>query len=140
MGMVNASITIRNLNDTLKADMGFIKENNVRQITEEAVVDTGVATLVINEELRQKLGLDILDERPAMLANGQEEIVKIASFVQIQWKDRTFALQPAVVSSGREILLGAFPLEGMDLIVDPVRQELRGAHGDKIQYYLLKAS
>ena len=140
MGMVNASITIRNLDDTVKARIGFIKEDKVRQITEEAVVDTSAATLVINEELRQKLGLDILDERPAMLANGQEEIVKIASDVQIQWKDRTFALQPAVVSGGKEILLGAFPIEGMDLIVDPVRQELRGAHGDKIQYYLLKAS
>jgi len=35
-----------------------------------------------------------------------------------------------VVNSGR-ILLGAIPLEDMDLIVDPAKQELIGAHGDE---------
>jgi hypothetical protein len=29
-------------------------------------------------------------------------------------------------------LLGVIPLEFMDLIVDPVRQELVGAHGDEV--------
>jgi hypothetical protein len=28
--------------------------------------------------------------------------------------------------------LGAIPLEDMDLIVNPVKQELAGAHGDEI--------
>jgi hypothetical protein len=31
-----------------------------------------------------------------------------------------------------EVLLGALPLEDMDLIVDPARQEITGAHGDEI--------
>jgi hypothetical protein len=30
-----------------------------------------------------------------------------------------------------EALLGVIPLEDMDLIVDPVKQELVGRHGDK---------
>jgi hypothetical protein len=30
-----------------------------------------------------------------------------------------------------DVLLGALPLEGMDLIVDPLKQEVAGAHGDK---------
>jgi hypothetical protein len=29
-------------------------------------------------------------------------------------------------------VLGAIPLEDMDLIVDPKRQELIGAHGDEV--------
>jgi len=40
------------------------------------------------------------------------------------------ACQPWVVDSGRT-LLGAIPLENMDLIVDPAGQELIGAHGDE---------
>jgi hypothetical protein len=36
-----------------------------------------------------------------------------------------------VVSGDGKILLGAIPLEDMDLMVDPVRQELTGAHGDE---------
>jgi hypothetical protein len=38
--------------------------------------------------------------------------------------------QPWVVGSGR-ILLGAIPLENMDLIVDPAGQALVGAHGEE---------
>jgi hypothetical protein len=33
--------------------------------------------------------------------------------------------------------LGATPLEEMDLMVDPVRQELTGAHGDEVISMLL---
>jgi hypothetical protein len=32
----------------------------------------------------------------------------------------------------KKILLGAIPLEDMDLMVDPVNQKLTGVHGDKI--------
>jgi hypothetical protein len=31
-----------------------------------------------------------------------------------------------------EVLLGAIPLEGMDLMVDPVNQTLAGIHGDEV--------
>ena len=41
-----------------------------------------------------------------------------------------------MVSGGGEILLGALPLEDMDLIVDPTNQKLTGAHGDEILTYL----
>ncbi|MDR2746552.1 MAG: hypothetical protein LBB77_03815 [Treponema sp.] len=39
----------------------------------------------------------------------------------------------ALVDTGaEEVLLGAIPLEDMDLIVDPAGRELRGAHGDEV--------
>jgi hypothetical protein len=37
---------------------------------------------------------------------------------------------PPIPGDG-DILLGAIPLENMDLIVDPARQMLTGAHGDE---------
>jgi hypothetical protein len=37
-----------------------------------------------------------------------------------------------VLPGAEEVLLGAIPLEDMDLIVNPARQELTGAHGDEV--------
>jgi hypothetical protein len=36
-----------------------------------------------------------------------------------------------VIPDAKDILLGALPLEGMDLMVDPVNQRLTGVHGDQ---------
>jgi hypothetical protein len=36
-----------------------------------------------------------------------------------------------VIPDATGILLGALPLEGLDLYVDPVNQRLTGVHGDR---------
>jgi clan AA aspartic protease len=130
MGLVHAEITLKNLKDKMKAEEGYIKEPEVRQTTVKAVVDTGAMTLVINEQLRQKLGLEVVGEKPATLADNTKKTVQIAEAVEVHWKNRSMICQPWVVSAGR-ILLGAIPLENMDLIVDPCSQMLVGAHGDE---------
>ena len=52
--------------------------------------------------------------------------------MEVNWKDRSMVCQPLVIPGKGEVLLGAIPLEDMDLIVDPARQVLTGAHGDEI--------
>ena len=32
-----------------------------------------------------------------------------------------------------DVLMGAYPLEGLDLTVNPKRQEVAGAHGDTVR-------
>ena len=130
--MVYAEITLINVNDVTRAEVGFIKQSEIRQTTVTAMVDTGAATLVINEELRHQLGLRIQGERPVRLANNTRETVKVAEPVKVCWKNRDMVCQPWVVQSSLNILLGAIPLEDMDLIIDPAKQELTGAHGDEI--------
>jgi len=130
MGLVHAEITLKNIRDKIMAKEGYIKEPEVRQTTVKAVVDTGAMTLVINEQLRQKLGLGVVGEKPATLADNTKKTVQIAEAVEVHWKNRSMICQPWVVSAGR-ILLGAIPLENMDLIVDPGSQMLVGAHGDE---------
>ena len=132
MGMVYADITLKNVKDIMKAEEGFIEESKIRQATVEALVDTGSGTLVINDTLRQRLGLDIMGERMATLASNIRERVRIADTVEVHWKERSMTCRPLVVSEGSEVLLGAIPLEDMDLMVDPTRQTLVGAHGDEI--------
>ena len=132
MGKVYTDITLKNVKDIMKAEEGFIKESEIRQTAVHAMVDTGTGSLVINEELRQQLGLELKGERYATLADDTRQMVKIAGLVEINWKNRSMTCQPLVVSDAGEILLGAIPLEDMDLMVDPVRQVLTGAHGDEI--------
>lgn len=132
MGIVRTDITLKNVRDIIKAEEGFMDAQEIRQTTVEAMVDTGSGTLVINEALRCQLGLEIKGERRATFGNDTREMVKIAGPVEVHWKNRSMTCQPLVVSSEGEVLLGAIPLEDMDLIVDPVRQILTGAHGDEI--------
>ena len=136
MGMVSAEITLKNTFDVESYKRGYIKEYEIRQTTVQAVVDTGAATLVINEELCQQLGLDLRGTKQATLANDKKETVKIAGPVEVHWKNREMTCNPWVISESGKVFLGAIPLENMDLIVDPVKQALVGAHGEEEIGYL----
>jgi len=136
MGIVHAEITLKNAWDVTNVRRGLVKETEVRQTVVKAVVDTGAMTLVINERLRRQLGLGLVGTRKATLADNTKKIVKIAEAVEVHWKNRLMVCQPWVVDSGN-ILLGAIPLENMDLMVDPGKQTLVGVHGKKEVGFLL---
>ena len=132
MGYVYAEITLKNAGDTTSVRRGFIKEPEIRQTTVQAMVDTGAGTLVINEEVRRQLGLEVLGEHRVSLANKTREICKFTEPVEVHWKNRYTAITPLVLPDMDEVLLGAIPLEDLDLIVDTARCELTGAHGDEV--------
>ena len=131
MGTFKEEITLENLEDRMLARHGYIKEAQIRRLTVEALPDTGAWTLVINEDVRQNLGLTIEGSANSTLADGKTSSYPITESVKIQWKDRSIELPAVVVAEAKDVLLGALPLEGMDLIVDPVRKQLAGAHGDQ---------
>jgi len=130
MGIVHAEIILKNAGDVTNVERGIIKEPEIRQTIVNVLVDTGVITLVINEQLRKQLGLEIVGTKKAKLTNNTRETVQIAESVEVHWKNRSMTCQPWVVNDER-ILLGNIPLDNMDLIVDPAGQELIGAHGDE---------
>jgi clan AA aspartic protease len=139
MGMVYEEITLKNASDVSNCDRGLIKESEIRQITVQALVDTGASTVVITEEIREKLGLVIRGKRPATLANSRKEMCKVTDAVEIIWKSRSTMIPALVVPGNGKVLLGAIPLEAMDLIVDPSKQVLIGAHGEEIMTYIMCA-
>jgi hypothetical protein len=57
---------------------------------------------------------------------------KVTEPVEIRWKDRSTACRAVVMPGAENILLGAIPLEDMDLMVNPVKQVLEGVHGNEI--------
>jgi clan AA aspartic protease len=134
MSVVYTEITLKNTVDAGMAMRGLIKESEVRQVTVKALVDTGAWTLVINEAVRAQLGLEITESGTADVAGGGTEPCSITEPVTIRWKDRETVCKAVVLPQEEGVLLGAFPLEGMDLMVHPKREEVVGAHGDKIAY------
>ena len=137
MGTTYTEITLKNVYDEEKAREGQIEEQDVRLVTVQAVVDTGAMSLVINEELQQKLGLKTVRKRFALVANGQRVPCEETDPVNIIWKDRGTSLNAVVIPGAKIVLLGAIPLEAMDLMVNPVTQELVGVHGDSVECYAL---
>jgi len=131
MGTVFADITLKNASDVVNAREGLIGENEVRSITVKAVVDTGASTVVINEEQRQKLGLEKLMEKRSILADGSRVPSWKTDPVNIYCENRSCSCGAVVISQAGKVLLGAIPLEDMDLIIHPKTQKLVGAHGDE---------
>ena len=133
MGTVFAEITLKNAFDAGKARKGLFNEQSVRSVTVNSIVDTGAMSLVITEELRQQLGLTITGEKSVRTANGQRVSCGLTEAVEIHWKNRISILSAVVIPGAEFVLLGAIPLEDMDLMVNPVSQELVGIHGDTVE-------
>ncbi|MDR1094925.1 MAG: hypothetical protein LBL31_00890 [Spirochaetaceae bacterium] len=131
MGTFKEEIALANAGDISAARNGLIPDGKIRRTRVNALPDTGAWTLVINEETRQKLGLAIVAQVDSSLADGSIAWYGLSEPVEIRWKDRDISLQAVVVPDAVDVLLGALPLEGLDLIVDPVNQRLAGAHGDR---------
>jgi clan AA aspartic protease len=133
MGAVYAAITLKNEVDVGMVQRGLMKEPEIRQVSVMAMVDTGAGTLVIDEATCQQLGLAIKGLRRSILVDNSKAICKVTEPVSVHWKDRTSVCQALVLPNSNEILLGAIPLEDMDLIVNPAAGELSGAHGDEVE-------
>jgi len=133
MGMIKTEIILKNAADESKAREGLIGERGIRSITVSATVDTGAVSLVISEELREKLGLRIVEERSVKLADGRTAC-RLTEAVEVHWKDRHWPCAAVVIPNAETVLLGAIPLEGMDLMINPKTQELVGVHGDTVEY------
>jgi len=136
MGLVKTKITLKNVKDIFKVEIGLLPEHKVRQMTETVLVDTGAWTLVINETTREKLGLDYTGKSPGTLADGKKSKYNMAGPVEVLWKDRHVICEAVVLPEAKDILLGAIPLEAMDLIVNPGKQEVVGAHGDQMMHII----
>jgi clan AA aspartic protease len=136
MGDVHAEIRLVNTGDRIKFRDGLITEQAIRHIKVWALVDTGARTLVISEAIRQELGLVIEGTRNAILADGSRKAFPVTEPLYILWTNCATSCHALVIPNAPTVLLGVIPLEDMDLIVDPVRQELAGAHGDEVLTFI----
>lgn len=134
MGNFVEKITLENSMDRRLAESGYISKDQIRILEVEAMPDTGAWTLIINDETRRQLGLKTDDTVESSMADGATARYDLTEPVEIRWKNRRTKQQAVVIPNAPDILLGALPLEGMDLCVDVVNKRLVGVHGDTPVY------
>ena len=118
---VYAEIELTNEDDLALNRHGYLPEHEIRRVTCRALVDSGVWDLVINKDVQQRLNLPVLDRRTVTLADDTSDIV---GPVQVRFEDR-FATVRAIVSPGTsDVVLGRFPLNGLDAFIDPKGERL----------------
>ena len=125
MGLTYAEIEIWNSEDIALMNRGFLKSNEIRKEKVKALVDSGAYMLCINDKLRTQLGLRTIMRQSAQLANSQIVEVDIVGPVEITFLNRSTSCRAMVLPGDSEVLLGAIPMEDMDVIIDPRDQLLK---------------
>jgi hypothetical protein len=101
MSVFKEEITLANAGDIGAARNGLIPDTKIRAVTLDAMPDTGAWTLVISEDIRQKLGLAIEESSKSTLADGKTDTCGVTEGVKIKWKDRSIVLPAIVVPDAR---------------------------------------
>jgi clan AA aspartic protease len=122
MGLVYANIELFNAMDTALNRRNKIANTEIRKISVETLVDSGAYMMVIPDEVRLQLGLEIVGYELSELANGKQEKVAIAEPIEIHFENRKATVDVLVL--GKEVLLGAIPMEAMDVLIHPKLQKL----------------
>jgi clan AA aspartic protease len=106
MGLVFSNITLSN---------PVISE--MKPINVLSLVDTGATYLCIPQHIANQLELKELQKREVILADGSSSLVPYVGPIKIAFENRICFVGAMVL--GDQCLLGAIPMEDMDLIVHP---------------------
>lgn len=98
------------------------RETDLEPIEENALVDSGAITLIIPEHIRLQLKYKELEKREVKTTDGKNHLVPYVGPVQIKFKNRSCFTGAFVL--GDSVLMGALPMEDMDLVVHPSRKEI----------------
>lgn len=124
MGLVYAEIELINGEDLALARRSIIGEEEVKRMHVTALVNTGSYMLAINESIQEQLQLPVVETRKAQLADGTIAEFNVVAPVELRFKNRQTTCRAMVLPGDNEVLLGAIPLEDMDVLIHPQRQEL----------------
>lgn len=111
MGYVHAEIVLKNP-----------RLPNIKPVTVKALVDTGDLTLCIPEHMALQLKLETNSQREVTTADGRKQMVPYVGPIEILFENRNCFVGALVL--GDEVLLGAVPMEDMDLIISPGHRKL----------------
>jgi clan AA aspartic protease len=124
MGLVYADIELISGDDLALYRRGYIKEVDIKRISVRALVDSGAYTLAINQRLKEQLGLMALGTQGGELADGTQVEMEVAGPVEIRFANRRAIVDALVLPNESGVLLGAIPMEEMDVLIDPKQEKL----------------
>lgn len=103
-----------------RIQIGNPLDNTIKAVEARALVDMSVMHLCIPEHIALQLRLERNSEREVTTVAGQKRLVPYVGPVEVRFNNRSCYVGALVL--GDEVLLGAVPMEDMDLIVSPSRQ------------------
>lgn len=124
MGMVYAEIELINSDDLALAKRHFIGEDEIKRISVSMLVDSGAYMMAINESIKEQLNLQEKGKRKAQLADSSIVEYPVVGPIEIRFKNRDTVCNALVLPGDSEPLLGVIPMEEMDVLIHPLRQEL----------------
>src|SRR5665213_3032744 len=124
MGTVYADIELTNAVDKGDARRSVISEEEIRSLRLKMLADSGAYMMAINETIQEQLQLPFLEKRKVKLANGSVAEYDVVGQVLVKFANRMANCSAFVLPGDSEPLLGAIPMEEMDVMIHPFRQEL----------------
>ena len=111
MGLTTASVILINP-----------RNRELEPVEVEALADTGAVHLCIPQHIQIQLELEEIDKKEVTLADGSRRLVPYVGPIELRYRNR-IGFAGALVM-GDQALLGAIPMEDMDLVVVPKTREV----------------
>ena len=137
MGLIYADIELINGEDIVMARRGYMDRDEIKRIKLNILVDTGSYMLAINENIQSILQLPVTEKKRAQLTTGESVWCDVVAPIQILFQNRTSNCSALVLPGDAEPLLGAIPMKDMDVLINPLRQELT-VNPESPDYALMK--
>jgi clan AA aspartic protease len=90
---------------------------DLQSVTVDALADTGALHLCIPDHVRLQLQLDEAGTKEVTLPDGSRRQVPYVGPIEVRFKNRVGFVGALV--TGDQVLVGAIPMEDMDLVVIP---------------------
>lgn len=122
--MVHAEIEIINMEDLVSAKKNLIDQDEIRRMRIRVLVDTGSYFFCINENIQSYLNLPFIEKKRLRTADDRVIEYDVVGPVEVRFEDKKTHCSAFVLPGDSAPLLGAVPMEQLDVIVHPLRQEL----------------
>ncbi len=106
MGLVDARLVLKNP-----------RKPELEPVDVHAMADSGALHLCIPVHIQLQLELDEIDKKEVTLADGSRKLVAYVGPIELRFKNRVGFAGALVM--GDQVLLGAIPMEDMDLVIVP---------------------
>jgi clan AA aspartic protease len=124
MGHVHAEIEIINSVELELAKRHLMDPEDVNRMHLNVLVDSGAWKLCINENIQEIMELPFIRKEGLRLADGQTVEYDLVGPVLIKFGDRKANCEAIVLPGDTRPLLGVVPMESLNLIIHPLREEL----------------
>jgi clan AA aspartic protease len=111
MGLIHTSILLTNM-----------RRDDLEPVAVDALVDSGAVHLCIPETVALQLDLMELEKRQVIVADGRSMLMPYVGPIKITFGNRSCYTGAMVI--GQKTLLGAIPMEDMDLVIHPLKQQV----------------